>query len=133
MQRVYAQSDAKSLFCFGARSEPARWRIEGATGLLYSNAIGSFHGFIGKSVFYANIDADHRRLDRNGGNESLEHSLRFQLGCRFCGGMRKQLAPLTCASQHHSTASQRHVAGTRHTQRCFGIGPSQGAIAKRRC
>jgi hypothetical protein len=98
MQRVYAQSDAKSLFCFGARPEPARWRIEGATGLLYSNAIGSFHGFIGKSVFYANIDADHRRLDRNGGNESLEHSLRFQLGCRFCGGMRKQPAPLTCAS-----------------------------------
>jgi hypothetical protein len=103
MQRVYAQSDAKSLFCFGIRSEPAARRIEGATELLYSDAIGGSHGFIGKSVFYANVDADHRRLDRNRRNESLERLLRFQLGYRFCSGMRKQLTPPSAASPGHAT------------------------------
>jgi hypothetical protein len=44
---------------------------------------------IRKSVFHANVDADRRRFDRNGRDEGIERSLRFQLGYRFGSGMRK--------------------------------------------
>ncbi len=65
-------------------------RLERAAPLLYSDATGSFHDAIHKSVFYANVNADRRRFDRDGRNESPERSLRFQLGYRLGSGLRKQ-------------------------------------------
>jgi hypothetical protein len=52
--------------------------------------LGAFHDAIRKSVFYANVNADRRRFDRDGRNESPERSLRFQLGYRLGSGLRKQ-------------------------------------------
>jgi hypothetical protein len=52
--------------------------------------LGAFHVAVRKSVFYANVNADRRRFDRDGRNESPERSLRFQLGYRLGSGLRKQ-------------------------------------------
>jgi hypothetical protein len=44
-------------------------------GLLGEDEEKITHGYIRKSVFYANVDADRRRSDRNGRNESVERLL----------------------------------------------------------
>ena len=58
-------------------------------GLLGEDGEKITHGYIRKSVFYANVDADRRHFGRNTRNESLEPALRFQLGYRFGSGLRK--------------------------------------------
>jgi hypothetical protein len=56
----------------------------GRAGPIRKLSAGGILGF-----FYANAGADCRGFDRNPRNESLERSIRFQLGYGFGSGMRK--------------------------------------------